>query len=165
MTYPDGTTATGFLNGNSADPRNSEVYDAGCAADILGNVFIEDYGYVHRSQCNHRNGLYLYRSEYMGNPSFSKDTACPCWADYAAHRPCLPARRRVRTGPGATTSVHGTAFTRAEPVQSGFGKWSVAGFPNIPAEQLYGRAAHKLWACSQRGRPMRTWRHGISGRI
>ena len=44
MTYPDGTIATGFFNNDSSDPRNTEVYDAGCSADIFGNVQISyDY--------------------------------------------------------------------------------------------------------------------------
>ena len=83
MTYPNGTVATGFLNNNPADPRNSEVYDAGCAADIFGNLWIEDYGYV--SPPNITTGMVYIptASQYMSNPAFSKDAACPCWADYA----------------------------------------------------------------------------------
>ena len=36
MTYPGGAVATGYA-GDPADPRNSRVYDAGCAKNILGH--------------------------------------------------------------------------------------------------------------------------------
>ena len=37
MTYPDGAVAAGY-DGPASDPRNSRIYDAGCAKDVFGNV-------------------------------------------------------------------------------------------------------------------------------
>ncbi len=49
MTYPDGTVATGFLNNNSTDPRNSRVYDCGVHIRHLWQR-LHSYGYL--SPCN-----------------------------------------------------------------------------------------------------------------
>ncbi len=125
MTYPDGTVATGFFNNDPTDPRNSRVYDAGCSADIFGNVHIEDYGYVTGPV---HTGCFNVSGNWAGCPWFGKDTACPCWADYArASAKFVVAKYGTD---GSWTDNFGTwnNFSYWDGAAA-YGKWSVAGFP------------------------------------
>ncbi len=132
MTYPDGTIATGFLNNNSTDPRNSLVYDAGCSADIFGNIGISAYNY--NSACSGpggvHNGLIYVPSTglYCSDIDFKKDPACPCWADYGRALTYFGASQFGNEGTWCDNFTGYDGFACA-PLVASFGKWPVAGFP------------------------------------
>ncbi|AQQ72236.1 hypothetical protein SMSP2_02617 [Limihaloglobus sulfuriphilus] len=128
MTYPDGTAAAGYL-GDSSDPRNSRVYDAGCSKDILGRVFV-NYEYNSLSQAAQNGQLYVPsdRGDYAGHLRQGKDTACPAWIDYAY----ASALHATGLGlHGMWTDNYGPWDNfNSKPVQHAFGEWSVALFRN-----------------------------------
>ena len=82
MTYPDGAEATGY-DGDATDPRNSRVYDASCAKDLHGELFVTTF-----ETTGPTNGLFYVQElnegagGYCGFLDFGKDTACPFWTNY-----------------------------------------------------------------------------------
>ncbi|MHB9038408.1 MAG: hypothetical protein ACYC64_17290 [Armatimonadota bacterium] len=125
MTYPNGTVATGFIDNDSSDPRRSRVYDAGCSKDIFGNIQT-DYSYV---AIGPTTGL-LYISaagQYAGLVYFSKDTACPHWAESAAVSTRYGVLEIGINGVWTDNMSSWDSFNSC-PLTAGFGEWSVAGF-------------------------------------
>ncbi len=124
MTYPDGSEATGYIGGDAFDPRNSRVYDASCAKDVLGNLFVTTYA----NTSGETDGLF-YISEknyYTGFMDFGKDTACLNWTNYVYASILQGAEAG---GDGMWTDNYGPwdSFGR-EPIDHAFGDWSVARF-------------------------------------
>ena len=78
MKYPDGTIASGY-HGAAMDPRNSLVYDACGAKDVMGNLAYDYY----LSPGVPQTGFAQVGSQFVGLFQFNKDSACPSWIDYA----------------------------------------------------------------------------------
>lgn len=134
MTYPDGTPATGYL-GPASDPRNSRVYDASMAKDILGNLAIH-YHFFRQPETKEGESLPLspkiiqallpVGDEFCSLMLFSKDAACPFFTDYARASTLMAADR----GSDGIWSDNYSAWDSfgLRPVQNAFGEWSVARF-------------------------------------
>ena len=105
MRYPDGTEATGY-DGDPTEPYNSRVYDAGCSKNVLGEIALE------------------YNDTYI--ISFSKDSACPMWIDYAYASTLMGADAGM-DGMWTDNFSAWDSFN-AWPVKGAFGDWSVARF-------------------------------------
>ena len=123
MTYPNGTIATGF-NGSSSDPRNSYVYDAGAAGDVLGNIecyYSYDTGPI-------TTGCLYVAGSYADDVAWSKDLDCPCWSNYAQASTYFATSQMGGEGTWCDNWSSWDGFCSG-PLQFGFGKWSVAGFP------------------------------------
>ncbi len=123
MTYANGTVATGF-NGSSSDPRNSKVYDAGCAGDVLGSI---EYGYSYQTGSIH-TGCLSVNGGWASEVSFSKDLGCPCWANYEQASTYFATSQIGGEGTWCDNWSSWDSFCSG-PTHYGFGKWSVAGFP------------------------------------
>jgi hypothetical protein len=135
MTYPDGTEATGY-DGDPTDPRNSRVYDAGCSKNVFGEISL-DYDYNESIQASGPYDGLLYisaDSKYTSLISFSKDSACPAWIDYAYASTLMAAD----TGMDGMWSDNFSAWDSfsAWPVYCAFGDWSVARFRNYLASHF-----------------------------
>ena len=126
MTYPDGTEATGY-GGADTDPRNSRVYDAACAKNLLGELAVE-YGYPAAGAPT--NGLV----EGAGHMSFGKDAACPLWTNYTYASTLLAADAGVD---GMWTDNYGPWDSLGFNVNKhAFGDWSVARFRTYLADHF-----------------------------
>lgn len=127
MTYPDGSVATGY-NGSSSDPRNSRVYDAGSAKDILGNIKLSYVYNETANQIGQTAGLLFVpeAGKYASHISFSKDSAAPAWIDYTY------ASTRMATDAGMdgmwTDNFSPWDSFGNPPIKNAFGDWSVARF-------------------------------------
>lgn len=147
MTYPDGTIATGFLNGdiNATNPANSRVYDAGGAKDIYGNLVI-NYGYNSLASATneqHTGEIWVPQDgQYSGLQFIARDIACPLWTNfnYAYTR----ASAQLTGLQGSWTDNFGPwdSFSAGGPVSCAFGDWSVDLFRNyltnnFTTNQLY----------------------------
>lgn len=148
MTYPDGTVASGY-DGSAADPRNSRVYDAGCAKDVFGRVHVR-YGF--NATVNARDpktgelhgptaGLLKVRGGWTGVLHPGKDAACPVWIAYVR----ASVRQALDSGIDGLWCDNFSAWDSfgARPVTKAFGEWSVATFrtyltEHFSAEQLRG---------------------------
>lgn len=134
MTYPDGTPATGYL-GPENDPRNSRVYDASMAKDILGRLAL-DYHFIDTSSSPQldnaafpeqaRDALLPVGDRYSGLVLFAKDSACPLFIDYTR----ASIRMAADHGSDGIWSDNFSAWDSfgMRPVQNAFGAWSVARF-------------------------------------
>lgn len=132
MTYPDGTPATGYL-GPDTDPRNSRVYDASIAKDILGRPALE-YRFHAKLPPEETGetpdfpikGLLPVEGSYSGLVLFCKDSACPFFTDYARASTLMAADH----GSDGIWSDNYSAWDSfgLRPVQNAFGEWSVARF-------------------------------------
>ncbi len=129
MTYPNGTVATGWKNGDSSSPLNSYVYDAGCACNILGTVTTETYSYI-TPGTNHAGCFYdTPNKQWVSNVSFDKDAACPCWNNYyQASTQFEVAQTGVEGTWTDNMSAYNSFSSDGGPLYLGFGKWSVALF-------------------------------------
>jgi len=143
VTYPDGTVATGYV-GSAEDPRNSRVFDAVCAKDILGRVRYEaQYNEpVNRvdpatgKPAGPLDGLKLIpkTNKYAGIFLFQKDSACPAWIDYARASTLLAADSGMD---GMWTDNFSPWDSYGRPaVQNAFGEWSVARFRDYLGRQF-----------------------------
>ena len=127
MTYPDGSIATGYA-GSSSDPRNSRVYDAGSAKDILGNISLTYTYNDAANQSGQTTGLLFVpeTGKYASHISFNKDSAAPAWNDYTY------ASTRLATDAGMdgmwTDNFSPWDSFGNPPVKHAFGDWSVARF-------------------------------------
>jgi len=141
MTYPDGKPASGYVGNDATDPRNSRVFDAGAAKDILGNIRVSTYAYVDEVAGNpQRSGGLLQvnvdgKSHLAGNLSIAKDTACPMWIDQQ--------RSSILCGvsEGQIDGIWTDNFSSWdnfgwEPVKNAFGEWSVARFRTYLADKF-----------------------------
>ena len=154
MIYPDGTVAQGY-DGDSSDPRNSRIWDAGCSKNVLGNVTFEyDFNNavnqldsVTRELTGPLDGLVKTEEEHLGvpDPGFTpeewkklksnnyagvvaagKDTGCPIWFEYL----------KASLKDALVADIDGLWVDNyspwdsfnATPVLKAFGEWSVAGF-------------------------------------
>jgi len=131
MTYPDGTVATGFIDNDPTDPRKSRVYDAGSADDVMGVLDIQSYNYNEVVNANGGpfNGL-IYVPEtdkYSGLLMISKDSACPAWDDYAFASTRMTVSEVGEHGSWTDNVSLFNSFGLV-PVNSAFGKWSIALF-------------------------------------
>jgi len=118
MAYPDGTEAAGYA-GADTDPRNSRVYDAACAKDLLGALSID---YAYPAAGSPTNGLV----DGAGHMSLGKDAACPLWTNYTHASTLLAADAGVD---GMWTDNYGPWDSLGyQPVKHAFGDWSVARF-------------------------------------
>ena len=142
-TYPDGTVATGYDRA-AADPRNSRVFDAICAKDILGRLRYETKynARVNRNDsetgkpAGPLDGLQLIpeTGKYAGLFLLKKDAACPAWIDYA----------RASTRMAASAGLDGMWTDNFSPwdsfgqppVTNAFGEWSVARFRDYLKEHF-----------------------------
>jgi hypothetical protein len=147
MTYPDGTIATGFLNGdvNATNPANSRVYDAGCAKDIYGNVQIS-YGYnslASATNQQHTGEIWVPSDgRYSGLLTIHRDLACPLWTNFVSASTRTSAQFTSLQGSWTDNFSPWDSFMSGGPVSSGFGEWSVALFRNyltnnFSTNQLY----------------------------
>ncbi len=132
-TYPDGTIATGFINNDESDPRNSRVYDACAVDDIFGKISVSSWG--SNKACDAPDGVHaglIYvpsKKIWASAPSISKDTACPMWADFAHAITQFACSMTGCNGTWDDSMSAWDSFTcQRGPVTSGFGKWSVARF-------------------------------------
>lgn len=144
MTYPDGTPATGY-SGAAEDPRNSRVYDASMAKDILGNFAIE-YFFFDPDEVEPEDGslpaeAYVAKLLPVGEQHsslllFAKDSACPYFADYAY----ASTRMSADHGSDGIWSDNYSAWDSfgLVPVQNAFGEWSVARFRSYVKEHFDG---------------------------
>ena len=136
MTYPNGTVATGYFDNNSLDPRKSRTYDASTSKDILGNLSI---GYGYNAAINAINpvtglpygplGGTLYipaDNQYASLVLFSKDSACPLFADFT-YASTLYAADKGLDGMWSDNYSPWNSFGN-EPARTAFGDWSVARF-------------------------------------
>jgi len=141
MTYPDGTIATGY-DGSAADPRNSRVYDAGCAKDVFGRLHV---GYGFNAAVNARApetgepygptaGLLKVRGGWTGVLYPGKDAACPIWIEYVR----ASVRQALDAGIDGVWCDNFSAWDSfgARPVTKAFGEWSVATFRTYLAEHF-----------------------------
>jgi len=135
MTYPDGTEATGY-DGPETDPRNSRVYDAACSKDLLGNIYI-DSKYAPPAGSPTDGLVYVPEvDEYIGLFMFKKDAACPLWTDYTYASTLQAADAGID---GMWTDNYGPWDSlSSNPVQAGFGDWSVARFRDYLANSFSG---------------------------
>ncbi len=129
-TYPDGTVATGFINNDSSDPRNTRVYDACCPADIFGKVKMSyDYSDDYNAPGGMHTGL-LYipaTGKYTGDIAWGKDPACPMWSDFAHAFTELATAQMGSQGTWCDNMSPWSSFA-GSPLESAFGKWPVARF-------------------------------------
>lgn len=142
MTYPDGTSATGYL-GPDKDPRNSRVYDASMAKDLLGRLALE-YHFIDTAPSQQGDGaafpkkareaLLPVGDRYSGLVLFAKDSACPLFIDYAR----ASIRMAADHGSDGIWSDNFSAWDSfgMRPVQNAFGEWSVARFRGYLKEQF-----------------------------
>lgn len=163
LTYPDGRPAVGY-DGPETDPRNSRVYDACCAKNVLGEAWAASRGKALITEAL-RGGAAAVAGEagmsaptVVPDPGFTpaewaertrstgallhlgtgKDAACPIWTDYA--------RAEVRLA--LDTGVDGLWIDNfspwdsfnAHPLHHAFGEWSVARFRGY-LEQHFTRTA------------------------
>jgi hypothetical protein len=146
MKYPNGTVAAGY-SGPSVDPRNSRVYDAGCAKNVLGQVtfecdFNEGVNGVDPATGKPRGrveGLVKVGDRYASLLSPGKDSACPVWIDYAR----ASVKQALDAGTDGLWCDNFSAWDSfsAQPLSKAFGEWSVATFRDylrghFPAQQL-----------------------------
>ncbi len=130
-TYPDGTVATGFINNDMTDPRNSRVYDACASNDIFGNVTVSSWD--SNPACNGANGqhagLIYYDGIYAAALGIADDSACPMWGNYHQALTQFGTSMEGNTGTWCDSMSAWNPFLAGNgPVQQGFGKWSVALF-------------------------------------
>jgi len=123
MTYPDGSEATGY-DGVDTDPRNSRVYDASCAKDVLGDLFVTTF----ENATGETAGLLYIPSEdyYTGSIDFGKDTACPNWTNYV-YASTLQSAEAGGDGMWTDNFSPWDSFG-VKPLEHAFGDWSVARF-------------------------------------
>ncbi|MCK5805084.1 MAG: hypothetical protein KAI66_19780 [Lentisphaeria bacterium] len=133
MSYPGGRIATGY-EGAKTDPRNSRVYDAGCAKNVFGKVPFT-YGFnalvntVDEATGKRQGpiaGLLKVGDKYTGNVSPGKDAACPLWIDYAR----ASVRQALDAGIDGLWCDNFSAWDdfSSRPISRAFGEWSVATF-------------------------------------
>ncbi len=150
--YPDGRIARGY-DGPPTDPRNSRVFDATCAKNILGRTFADTAGRelisdVLRGEKAPAPAEYAARNQsaVVPDPGYTpeqwaervrktdaltiieagKDASCPHWIDYA--------RAEIRMA--LDNGVDGVWIDNfspsdsfgAAPIDHAFGEWSVARF-------------------------------------
>lgn len=140
MTYPDGTPATGY-RGPATDPRNSRVYDASMAKDILGRLALE-YRFHPKlapkgegeTAAVPLTGLLPVDDTHAGLVLFCKDSACPFFTDYARASTLMAADH----GSDGIWSDNYSAWDSfgLRPVQNAFGDWSVARFRDYLKEHF-----------------------------
>ena len=131
MTYPDGSSATGYLDNDFTDPRKSRVLDAGSSKDIFGNFFM-DYGYVDGVADNplRSGGLLMVtqngQNRLAGYIWGGVDMACPMWNDMA-HSSALYGTNYGLDGIWSDNYGPWCTFGYP-PLGVAFGDWSMAGF-------------------------------------
>ncbi|NCQ28064.1 MAG: hypothetical protein GW802_11635 [Armatimonadetes bacterium] len=133
MTYPDGTVAAGY-NGSAADPRNSRVYDAGCAKNVFGQVtFDADFNAgvnevvpATGKPRGRVEGLVKIGDKYASLLSPGKDSACPVWIDCAR----ASVKQALDAGIDGLWCDNFSAWDSfsSQPLSKAFGEWSVATF-------------------------------------
>lgn len=144
MTYPDGTIATGYFNNDDSDPRNSRIYDASTAKDILGNLSVI-YGYNETiNAIDSGTGqpvgpldgtLYILEdNKYASFVGFRKDSACPLIDDFT-YASTLYAADQGMDGMWSDNYSPWDSFGN-EPIKYAFGDWSVARFNDFLAENF-----------------------------
>jgi len=129
MTYPDGSPATGYVNNDSSDPRNSYVLDAGSSKDILGGWGgLMSYSDVVTTDPLRSGGLINVneQNQQVGCFSSGLDPACPMWNDMV-HSSVLYGTDNGMDGIWSDNYGPWCTFGYP-PVQVAFGDWSVAGF-------------------------------------
>jgi len=140
MTYPDGTPATGY-RGPATDPRNSRVYDACAAKDILGRFALEYRFHPEMPPTGEGEtpkvplaGLLPVGGRHAGLVLFCKDSACPLFTDYARASTLMAADH----GSDGIWSDNYSAWDSfgLRPVQNAFGDWSVARFRDYLKEHF-----------------------------
>lgn len=133
LTYPDGTVATGYFNGDASDPRNSRIFDVCGAKDLWGNLTIE---YSFNSYINALDGegdpvgpldgTIPAEGQYASLLNFHKDSACAAWNDYTYASTLLATDNGMD---GMWTDNWGPWDSFGNPPLSlAFGDWSVARF-------------------------------------
>jgi len=135
--YPDGREAEGFME-EDGPFRFHRLYDAGCSKNVLG-ALEPDYGFNGKlNEVDPATGRVSGPTEglipvetpdgtrYSGLVSVAKDSACPCWTDYAR----ASARHMVDCGVRGIWSDNFSAWDSfgSSPVHTAFGEWSVARF-------------------------------------
>jgi hypothetical protein len=135
MTYPDGTTATGY-NGPSTDPRNSRIFDACASKNVLGDLGLNpnlnakfpdiSCNPIVNQQGGPFDGLIQVGSMWCGLIWPPKDSACPSWIDYAR----ASALQAADAGIDAFWVDNYSAWDsfNLQPITKAFGEWSIAGF-------------------------------------
>lgn len=125
-TYPDGTPAIGYFDGDSSDPRKSKFYDALAVKDINGNPWID-----FQATREERPGTLQYVGEdnntyYASYFTSMKDVASPWFLEYNRQA----ARFFLERGLDGFWVDHSMGYNYAieSSLHKGFGEWSVATF-------------------------------------
>lgn len=140
MRYPDGTVATGYLDGENQNPLTSRIFDAGAAKTIFGDLVFEPFYneavnevVMERGKAPYLRGpidgtVQLSSTDYHRYSSFniSKDVACPSWIDYA-YASALFAADNGQKGMWSDNYSAWDSFGYP-PVNVAFGDWSEATF-------------------------------------
>ena len=128
MLYPEGAPATGFVNQDThgANPSDSRVYDAGGSKTIYGSVLGDaDYEYNTAAQASsqpHAGELWIPAAgAYSGEVLLGKDTACPCWSNYAFAETLAAVKLTGLQGTWTDNFSGWDSFMARGPVASGFG--------------------------------------------
>jgi len=125
MTYPDGSTATGYFGGDVTDPRKNRSYDASTSKNILGDMSVV---YYYSTTTN--GALYIPAEDKWATlVLFHKDSACPLFSDFAFASTHYAADMGL-DGMWSDNFGPWDSFGNY-PVQTAFGDWSVARFRNF----------------------------------
>ncbi len=132
-TYPDGSSALGWLNDNHMDPRNYKLYDAMAQKDINGDLRVNEASWQKADATTdpstlwgpvvqNADGTYNYTTNFY----FSKDVASPWWLEYNRYA----VRQLLENGVEGfwVDNYGGWDYINSTPTQKGFGEWSVAKF-------------------------------------
>lgn len=132
-TYPDGSSALGWLNDNHRDPRNYKLYDAMGAKDINGDLRINEPNWQTAPAGTDISTLWgptVPQADgtirFTHNFYFSKDVASPWWLEYNR----IAIRQLLEAGIHGfwVDNYAGWDYINSTPTSKGFGEWSVAKF-------------------------------------
>lgn len=127
-TYPDGTSAKGWLSSDTSDPRNYKLYDAMAEKKLDGTIFMSEASILADSD-THDFKVYCSddgKKGYTRNFYFSKDMASPWWIEYNR----LAVRRLIESGIDGfwVDNYNGWNYAHSWQPDLGYGDWSVALF-------------------------------------